>query len=1773
MARHKRLGLTLALALLFLFGALIVLGRSYGHPTVAHAQSSGTVRYVAPGGNCGTASPCYDSVQAAVGAANNGDEIRIAEGTYNENVNITRSVTLRGGYTTTDWSTADPEAHPALINAGGTNLAAISSRTSDITITLEGLEIAGGGYTSNQPSGGIDIYASNIHVTIRNCSIHNNYDYWGGAGIEITANGGSSVLIEDSRVYDNSSDRGGTGIALSVQGPLTVRGNRVTGNSNAGYFGSGVSLYGTSGCTIEDNVIAQNSGGSGLYIQNCLGDLRITGNRVWGNTTQAGSDAGGMSISSEGAGLIAGNVITGNTYARTPAQDDGAGAMRLSGPYIVRSNVITGNSGGHTVWASNNIVFENNVIADNAPGAGFDVMHLTPYPYADSPYTFRLIHNTIARNGDGIAIHAPAPSDPTSPIIAYITNTIIYSHGVGVEVISSSVAYVAFSILSNTTEITGNVTQQLGILTQTNPLFLADGYHLADNSPALNIGYGTDFAYADIDGQPRLMGPATDIGADEIAYTATLALDKVREGSGTARAGQPVTCTLTVTNAPTSTWTADVQVVDRITSAYPLAGLSGSGPNVSCQAGSQIITCTYHNVPTGTAVAATVVMTPAIPTVQSTQGFASADNLGVSIPDDGCGSNNYATHTLTVDGSGTIVDVDVFIENLVHTWDSDLNIYVQGPDGTQVELSTGNGGSGDNYLDTIFDDEAATSITAGSAPFSGRFRPEGSLAAFDGKEAGGNWTLRICDGAGGDIGTLNSWGLTLTLETEATEPVSWVITDTATMVALDACDPTDEDNTAGPLTVTAIYTPPHPDVWVAKVGPAVVETGHTFTYTLQWGNQGDLNAEGVMLTDTLPAEIAFQAADGSPLRDGRFLTWTLGTLSPGAGGTYVITVTVGDLPDGTTLTNTGGITTTSANDPLLNNTAIVTTTVYSQAVNLRTTKRVTPAFASIRAGQNLLTYTVEVVNIGATTAAPTIRDPVPAGTTYIPGSAQIVQGSGTVVYHSEGNYVEVAGDPLAPGQTMAMQFRVRVTSPDGEAPGRIRNRAEIRVPGYPNIWYAETESEVKNHDLGVEVRTPRQLFWQRTQTQVSIPITVTYRNAGSVAAEQPVLQVKVSGADFTGAYPPPDEQAGAGDWRWNLNALGPNTSGTVHITATATSWSPSGYNVQASITNTAVPTESASGLPNTVVTATYPFRVQTERSSRARYFISEEGPRTQYEYQFWYRYEHTDPSRPPFTSYRITSYLGGEVERIKQFLSQPRMEMAFRREGGTTVMAWSSTQSLRAGDRGWLGVQAEGPMASGSVSQTTMMTGTVAGTAITDTAEPNSYAAPPLLAPYPINLGDGEHTPGYYSVTVAANPNTTVTMRTSAGQFLGSARTDSRGLARMAVNLPEGQYDLYVTAQRGSEAITETVSVNTQDVPWDPQRSCWTGELKAGPLAGTFVTETFKAGNGRYSTTDWQIPGAYGFWDTTLYLHGSGSFCDQGNISMTVEADNVAYSPAATQTLPGGGVGFEFNVGSAHDVDICARCVEGDQIYKEKCSQGKVLIDPDGFVFDVDQGGSYDPVTGMFAPVEAISGVTVTCYVSMPEWGGWIPWPAHLYGQTNPQVTDDAYPDGITTPGYFAFFTPPGDYYLEVEGLPGYQRWRSPVIHVITQVVHVNVPYTPWPEEAAVTVTLTPDGPDPAVVTVPVGSAVEWLSSLRETDTLTDLVRWSENPILRPLSTPDPLESHRGFDAGYLKPGERYRRSFLVPGEYPYTDGAGHSGKVVVVAESRIYLPLVLRRH
>lgn len=91
----------------------------------------------------------------------------------------------------------------------------------------------------------------------------------------------------------------------------------------------------------------------------------------------------------------------------------------------------------------------------------------------------------------------------------------------------------------------------------------------------------------------------------------------------------------------------------------------------------------------------------------------------------------------------------------------DLNISLRSPTGTVIDLSSGNGGGGNNYTNTCFTPTAPTSITTGVAPFTGTYRPEGNWNLFAGAPVNGNWILQVSDQfAPLQWGRVNDWNIT-----------------------------------------------------------------------------------------------------------------------------------------------------------------------------------------------------------------------------------------------------------------------------------------------------------------------------------------------------------------------------------------------------------------------------------------------------------------------------------------------------------------------------------------------------------------------------------------------------------------------------------------------------------------------------------------------------------------------------------------------------------------------------------------------------------------------------------------------------------------------------------------------------------------------------------------------------------------------------------------------------------------------------------------------------
>jgi subtilisin-like proprotein convertase family protein/subtilisin family serine protease len=120
------------------------------------------------------------------------------------------------------------------------------------------------------------------------------------------------------------------------------------------------------------------------------------------------------------------------------------------------------------------------------------------------------------------------------------------------------------------------------------------------------------------------------------------------------------------------------------------------------------------------------------------------------------------------DGSGCTSAIGATTVGLEHTWVGDLVITLTSPQGTSVTLMNQPGGplnSGNNFCNTLLDDGATAliqGISPAGNPWTGSFKPASPLAAFNGQNGNGTWTLTVSDVASFDGGNVRAFSLAFT---------------------------------------------------------------------------------------------------------------------------------------------------------------------------------------------------------------------------------------------------------------------------------------------------------------------------------------------------------------------------------------------------------------------------------------------------------------------------------------------------------------------------------------------------------------------------------------------------------------------------------------------------------------------------------------------------------------------------------------------------------------------------------------------------------------------------------------------------------------------------------------------------------------------------------------------------------------------------------------------------------------------------------------------------
>jgi len=369
----------------------------------------------------------YTTIQAAIDAASNGDEILVAPGMYTDTqdghvVDMKgKSILLR--------SLGGPEVTVIDGENARRGIACFRSEYKDCVI--DGFTIrngygvphdydASGGTDHWEDDGGGILTCLNSHPTIRNCIITNGSAVNGGGigcyetyptiiGCTIsnnTAEAGGGIFLSGSRASfidctisgNSASDRGGGVLSINDSDAGFFN---CTISNNAADSGGGIYLSGSptlTDCTITGNVAANNGGGmvwedSSLSMIGCLVDSNsaINGGGIW-NTAIWGTQEDNIP-------LLDSCIISNNTAS----ENEGGIYLRFHNANMIDCS-FTGNeavagSGGGVSVSRSSATFIRCLINENFAGAnGGGVSH---YKYQLQFIDCLIVNNTAGIDGGG----------------------------------------------------------------------------------------------------------------------------------------------------------------------------------------------------------------------------------------------------------------------------------------------------------------------------------------------------------------------------------------------------------------------------------------------------------------------------------------------------------------------------------------------------------------------------------------------------------------------------------------------------------------------------------------------------------------------------------------------------------------------------------------------------------------------------------------------------------------------------------------------------------------------------------------------------------------------------------------------------------------------------------------------------------------------------------------------------------------------------------------------------------------------------------------------------------------------------------------------------------------------------------------------------------------------------------------------------------------------------------------------------------------------------
>jgi len=504
------LGFAVTLSLLF----MMMLSPAVSAGQTPFSVETTGIRYVDTGGVDGgndctnSTSPCA-TIQHAIDLALTGEEIRVAAGTYdqvqvkttNQGYTLTqvaffnKGLTLRGGFTTTNWNTADPINNLTILDAQGHGRGVSIFDNGNDPVTIDGFTITNGDYTGlGNPDGGDNqtcnragedcgggIFGKFGAIVLKNLLLTNNIasrDEGDGGGIYLIS--ARTVTIENVQVISNSASGGGGIFVLWQNYPLSMKDSLFQDNT-ADYFG-------------------------GLALNDFRTEVTIERTDFYSNVAKLG-EAGGA-------------------YLRPAARNGNLviDRVRLIG------NQATGNGNALFLEDSTydtrvNARLTNLMLAHNSNPAGVSASAEDAVIVVSSRFKaleLVLAQVTAVDNQLGNFLFVQSNNDPGETTTVQITNTLLsgFDYAFAAQEIGAGGL-----ILEHTNSLLYDIGTGPYLNLGGSPVFsgsgtvtgdpLLDGtYHLSVGSAAIDSGVDAGVLH-DIDGDERPSGDFPDIGADE----------------------------------------------------------------------------------------------------------------------------------------------------------------------------------------------------------------------------------------------------------------------------------------------------------------------------------------------------------------------------------------------------------------------------------------------------------------------------------------------------------------------------------------------------------------------------------------------------------------------------------------------------------------------------------------------------------------------------------------------------------------------------------------------------------------------------------------------------------------------------------------------------------------------------------------------------------------------------------------------------------------------------------------------------------------------------------------------------------------------------------------------------------------------------------------------------------------------------------------------------------------------------------------------------------